>query len=74
MKIVQKIISEGSKEAKKYDDDDEEEEIITTGKSDKTEDSVPQHEDITMNTNIIDNLVSLRENIKKSPKSFELIK
>jgi hypothetical protein len=73
-KIVQNILNEGSKEAKTYDDDDSEEEIITTGKPSKTEDSVPQHEDINMNTNIIDSLVSLRENIKKTPKSFELIK
>jgi hypothetical protein len=73
-KMVCDIIKEASKVIKEVDEDDSEEEIITTAKSTKTKDSVPQHEDISMNTNIIDNLVSLRENIKKSPKSFELIK
>jgi len=63
-----------------HDEDSEEEEIITeteeeTKEETKENDSViPKHEDVLQHANFIDRLVELRENIKKDPKSFELIK
>jgi len=76
-KYIKNLIHQNNEANNQMNDEDSEvEEIITeTEEETKVNDSViPKHEDVLQHANFIDRLVELRENIKKDPKSFELIK